>query len=138
ENEKPALEKYIAENNIKTKPTESGVYYIETKKGTGKKPSATDVVRVNYTGKLLDGTTFDSNEGQEPIEFPLNRVIPGWTEGLQLMREGGKAKLILPSSMAYGPRGGGPIPPFSPLVFDVELLEVKDAPAEEPQQQPAQ
>jgi FKBP-type peptidyl-prolyl cis-trans isomerase FkpA len=126
--EKTNFDKYLADNKIKTKPTTSGLIYIELKKGAGVQPKATDVVKVHYTGKLLDGTTFDSSEGQEPVEFPLNQVIPGWTEGLQLMKKGGKARLILPSSLGYGPQGGGPIPPFSPLVFEVELLEVKTAP----------
>jgi FKBP-type peptidyl-prolyl cis-trans isomerase FkpA len=134
--EQPILEKYIADNNIKAKPTASGLIYIEVKKGNGPSPKATDIVKVHYTGKLLDGTTFDSSEGKEPVEFPLNQVIPGWTEGLQLMKKGGKAKLLLPSALAYGAQGGGQIiPPYSPLVFDVELLDVKEAPAQ-PQQQP--
>ncbi len=127
--EQPALEKYLAENKVKTKPTESGIYYIETKKGTGPQPKATDVVKVHYTGRLLDGTVFDSSEGGEPAQFGLNQVIPGWTEGLQMMKKGGKAQLILPSSMAYGAQGtpGGPIPPYSPLVFDVELIDIVPA-----------
>jgi len=137
EKEKPQLEKYISDNKIKAQPTASGLYYIETKKGSGPSPKETDMVKVHYTGKLLDGTVFDSSEGREPAEFALNQVIPGWTEGLQLMKKGGKATLILPSSIGYGPRGAGQqIPPYSPLVFDVELLDVKPAPAqpEMPQQ----
>jgi FKBP-type peptidyl-prolyl cis-trans isomerase FkpA len=125
EKEKPALEKYIADKNIKVKPTESGVYYIETKKGSGPTPKATDVVTVHYTGRLLDGTEFDSSVGRDPAVMPLNQFIPGWSEGVQLMRKGGKATLIVPSSMAYGPQGtpGGPIPPFATLVFDIELID---------------
>ena len=136
--EKPAMDKYLADNKITAKPTTTGLIYIEVKKGSGPNPNPTDIVKVHYTGKLMDGTTFDSSEGKDPVEFPLNRVIPGWTEGLQLMKKGGKAKLIIPSAIGYGAQGGGPIPPYSPLVFDVELLDIKPAPAEGPQmpQQP--
>lgn len=120
-------DKYLADKKITAKPTESGLIYIETKKGSAKKPSATDIVKVHYTGKLLDGTVFDSSiERGQPVEFPLNQVIPGWTEGLQLMGIGGKATLIIPSNIGYGP-GQGPIPPFSTLVFDVELLDISKA-----------
>lgn len=131
--EKPALEKYLADNKITTKPTASGLIYIETKKGSGASPKETDVIKMHYTGTLLDGTVFDSSIGKEPIEYPLNQMIQGWIEGVQLMKKGGKAKLIVPSALGYGPRGGGPIPPFSPLVFEVELLDFK---AGEPQSQP--
>jgi FKBP-type peptidyl-prolyl cis-trans isomerase FkpA len=127
--EQPAIDAYIAEKKIKAKPTPTGLYYIELKKGTGGSPAETDVVKVHYTGRLLDGTIFDSSEGREPIEFPLNQVIPGWTEGLQLMKKGGKARLIIPSALAYGSRGGGDmIPPFAPLEFEVELLDFSKAP----------
>ncbi|MCW3075409.1 MAG: Peptidylprolyl isomerase [Bacteroidetes bacterium] len=127
--ETPARDKYLADNKITAKPTASGLYYIEVKKGTGVSPKETDIVKVHYTGKLLDGTVFDSSTGKDPIEFPLNAVIKGWTEGLQLMKKGGKANFIIPSSIGYGPQGGGPIPPYSTLVFEVELLDVKPAPA---------
>ena len=89
-------------------------------------PGPTDTVVVHYKGTFLDGTVFDSSEGREPATFPLNGVIAGWTEALQLMRKGGEARLILPSAMAYGPRGAGQdIPPYTPLVFDVQLLEIR-------------
>ncbi|MGZ5222495.1 MAG: FKBP-type peptidyl-prolyl cis-trans isomerase, partial [Chitinophagaceae bacterium] len=128
-NEKPLLEKYLADNKITAKPTASGLIYIETKKGTGSSPKETDIVKVHYTGKLLDGTKFDSSVDRgEPIEFPLNQVIKGWTEGLQLMKKGGKANLIIPSSIGYGPQGGGPIPPYASLTFEVELIDFKPAP----------
>lgn len=123
--EQPKLDKYLADNKITTKPTASGLIYIETKKGSGLHPAATDQVVVHYTGTLLDGTKFDSSlDRGEPATFPLNQVIPGWTEAIQLMAKGGKAKLIIPSSIGYGPQGNGPIAPYSSLVFEVELLDV--------------
>lgn len=128
--EQPAFDKYISDNKITTKPTSSGLIYIETKKGTGANPKPTDIVKVHYTGTLMDGTVFDSSvQRGEPAEFLLNQVILGWTEGLQLMKKGGKAKLILPSSIAYGGQGAGQlIPPYSPLVFEVELLDISAVP----------
>lgn len=110
--------------------TPSGLKYRVLKKGDGKgkKPSATDVVKVNYVGKHLDGSVFDSSFSHgEPIEFLLNAVIPGWTEGVQLMQEGDTYEFYIPSALAYGPQGtpGGPIAPNEDLVFEVELLKVK-------------
>lgn len=139
--EMPSMEKYIAENKINVKPSASGLYYIETKKGTGPNPGATDIVKVHYTGKFLDGKVFDSSvERGEPVEFPLNQVIMGWTEGLQKMRKGGKANLLVPSAIAYGPQGRQGIPPYSPLAFEVELIDFKPAPTQpegpQPQAQP--
>ncbi|WP_338560611.1 FKBP-type peptidyl-prolyl cis-trans isomerase [Acinetobacter sp. KS-LM10] len=108
------------------KTTASGLQYKVTQAGTGKQPTTTSVVTVHYTGKLLNGKVFDSSvERGEPIEFPLNGVIPGWTEGLQLMKEGGKATLYIPAQLAYGQQGvPGTIPPNSTLIFDVELIKV--------------
>lgn len=106
--------------------TPSGLKYKVIKEGTGKSPKATDVVLVNYEGRLLDGTVFDSSfERGTPISFPLNQVIAGWTEGLQLMKEGSTYEFLIPSNLAYGERGAGPIPPNSDLIFLVELIEVK-------------
>jgi len=107
--------------------TPSGLQYLVLAEGKGKVPKATDTVLVHYKGNLLDGTEFDSSyKRNEPISFPLNGVIPGWTEGVQLMKEGGKIRLFIPSNLAYGPRGaGGVIPPDSTLVFDIELLKVQ-------------
>ena len=120
--------KFLAENKQKpeVKETASGLQYVVEKEGTGVQPTATDEVTVHYTGKLLDGTVFDSsvNRGQ-PATFPLNRVIPGWTEGVQLMKEGAKYTFFIPSDLAYGAQGvPNAIPPHSTLIFEVELLKV--------------
>ena len=106
--------------------TKSGLQYMVIKEGNGIKPSATDTVTVHYTGTLIDGTVFDSSvERGEPASFPLDKVIPGWTEGLQLMSEGSKYRLFIPSELAYGSKGSGDkILPNSTLIFDVELIKV--------------
>ena len=106
--------------------TQSGLQYMVLKEGTGAKPGPTDEVTVHYTGRLLDGTVFDSSvERGEPATFPLDKVIPGWTEGLQLMSEGSKYRLFIPSELAYGSKGSGDkILPNSTLIFDVELIKV--------------
>ena len=108
------------------KVTASGLVYRSIKDGTGASPKATDKVKVHYKGTFPDGKEFDSSyKRNEPTEFPLNGVIPCWTEGVQLMKTGGKAKLTCPSSIAYGQRGaGGVIPPNATLVFEVELLAI--------------
>lgn len=121
-------EKFLQENlkNENVKSTASGLQYIVEKEGTGIQPTATDEVTVHYTGKLLDGTVFDSSVSRgEPATFPLNRVIPGWTEGVQLMKEGSKYTFFIPSDLAYGPQGvPNAIPPHSTLIFEVELIKV--------------
>ncbi len=105
--------------------TDSGMLYTETLAGTGAMPAATDKVKVHYRGTLIDGTEFDSSIARgQPAEFPLNGVIKCWTEGLQKMKVGGKAKLVCPSDLAYGDRGRPSIPPGATLVFEVELLEI--------------
>lgn len=106
--------------------TASGLQYKIVEEGEGKNPSATDTVVVHYAGQLLNGVEFDSSiKRGEPAEFALNQVIAGWTEGLQLMKAGGKTRFYIPSNLAYGPSGTRGIPPHSVLVFDVELIEIK-------------
>lgn len=121
---------YLAENATKdgVVVTESGLQYEVLTEGEGAKPKAEDTVTVHYKGTLLDGTTFDSSyERNEPAQFPLNRVITGWTEGVQLMSVGSKFRFTIPSELAYGERDMGVIPPHSVLVFEVELLDVQKA-----------
>lgn len=104
--------------------TASGLQYEIIKQGNGAKPKATDKVKVHYHGTLTDGTVFDSSLDKQPIEFELNKVIPGWTEGLQLMNIGSKYRFYIPSELGYGPRSMGVIKPHSILIFEVELLDV--------------
>lgn len=122
-----AGKEYLA-NNAKeegVKVTESGLQYLVVKEGNGKKPGPNDVVTVHYTGRLIDGTVFDSSvERGEPATFAVGQVIPGWVEGLQLMSEGSAYRLFIPSELAYGEHGTGPIQPNSTLIFDVQLLKV--------------
>lgn len=107
--------------------TPSGLIYHSLKDGTGASPAATDTVRVHYRGTLTNGKEFDSSYGRgQPAEFPLNRVIKCWTEGVQKMKVGGKARLTCPPEIAYGSRGAGSaVPPNATLVFEVELLDIK-------------
>ena len=122
------VKNYLKANKITTKPNASGLYYVETVEGSGKQAVAGKKVKVHYTGTLLNGTKFDSSlDRGQPFEFTLGQgqVIRGWDEGVALMKEGGKATLIIPSDLGYGPRGAGAsIPPNATLVFEVELLEV--------------
>lgn len=118
---------YLEENAKKegVTVTESGLQYEVLQAAEGAKPAATDTVKVHYTGTLVDGTKFDSSHDRgEPAQFPLNRVIPGWTEGVQLMNVGSKFKFTIPAELAYGERDMGVIKPNSVLVFEVELLEI--------------
>jgi FKBP-type peptidyl-prolyl cis-trans isomerase FkpA len=118
---------FLAENGAKpgVTTTPSGLQYEVVAEGTGEKPAASDTVRVNYEGTLLDGTVFDSSYTRgEPAEFPLAGVIPGWTEGLQLMPVGSTYRFFIPSELAYGSQGNPSIPPNSTLIFKVDLLEI--------------
>lgn len=133
ETDKKKLEgqQFLAQNMTKegVKTTASGLQYTILKDAEGSKPKATDSVTVHYTGTLLDGKKFDSSlDRGQPITFPLNQVIPGWTEGVQLMSVGSKYKFFVPYTLGYGEQGtpnGGPIPGFSTLIFEVELLAIK-------------
>ena len=132
-NVKAEGEAFLAENKTKegVKVTASGLQYIVLKEGTGNQPVATSNVEVHYHGTTPDGIVFDSSVDRgEPISFGLNQVIPGWTEGVQLMKEGAKYRFFIPQELAYGanpPQGGqGPIKPFMPLVFEVELIKINN------------
>jgi FKBP-type peptidyl-prolyl cis-trans isomerase FkpA len=139
-NEEPKiLARYLEENKITAKPTKSGLYYIELKKGSGPKAKMGDVIKVNYTGRLLDGRVFDTNNKEiaqssglydarrqydVPAEFVLDSMMfKAWQEAIPMMNPGTKAKIILPSSLGMGESAGGRIPPYAPMEFDVELLE---------------
>ncbi|MBR1516851.1 MAG: FKBP-type peptidyl-prolyl cis-trans isomerase [Bacteroidales bacterium] len=118
---------FLAENakDPSVQTTASGLQYKMIKPGNGKRPKAEDMVKVHYTGTLIDGRTFDSSiERGEPITFPLNQVIPGWSEGVQLMDEGSTYKLFIPYDLAYGEMGAGIIPPGATIIFEVQLLEI--------------
>jgi FKBP-type peptidyl-prolyl cis-trans isomerase FkpA len=127
------LQEYFAKNNLQPQKTTSGLYYIIEKTGSGPKPTQGQVVTVNYTGKTLDGNTFDSNVDPQfkhvaPFEFQAGsgQVIPGWDEGIMLLNKGSKAKFFIPSTLAYGPQSPGPgIEPNSILMFDVEVTNIK-------------
>jgi FKBP-type peptidyl-prolyl cis-trans isomerase FklB len=125
---KSAGERFLAENAKRPgiTVTPSGLQYEVLTEGTGRSPKATDTVRCHYHGTLIDGTVFDSSyQRNQPADFGLNQVIAGWTEGVQLMKEGGKYRFYLPYHLAYGEHGAGDtIPPYAALVFDVELLKV--------------
>jgi len=129
EKNKKEGEAFLAENKkkegVKTLP--SGLQYRVIKEGTGKSPKAADTVVCNYRGTLIDGTEFDSSYKRgEPATFPLNQIIPGWTEALQLMKEGAKWQLFIPANLAYGEQSTGIIGPNSVLIFEIELISVKD------------
>lgn len=146
--EEGKLANYIAQNKLEPKKTDSGLQYVVNKEGAGKNVTAGDTVVVNYTGRLVSGKVFDTNDAElakkentfnpmrqyEPIRFRVGTdpVIQGWTEGMQLLNKGAKATLLIPSSIGYGERGGGAIPPYAPLVFDVEVVDIIPGPADAP------
>ena len=122
------FDKYLADNKIKASKRDSGLVYVCKKKGSGECPTAGQTITVHYTGRLMDGRVFDSSvERGEPIDFILGegRVIKGWDEGVALMKKGEKATLVIPFDMAYGSRQTGIIPPYSNLVFDIEIIDIK-------------
>jgi len=128
EAEKQAIENYLTANALTASPQASGLYYIEIKEGRGKNAANGNRVMVHYTGKLLDGTVFDSSiERGNPFTFRLGagEVIKGWDEGIALMKKGGKAFFLIPSYLAYGERSTGNIPAYSPLLFEVELIDIE-------------
>lgn len=135
EDAKANLEKgeaFLKENAAKegVKTTASGLQYVMKNEGTGKKPTKDDVVTVEYEGRLIDGTVFDSSKqnGGQPVSFPVNQVIPGWQEAVQLLKEGGEATFFIPAKLAYGEQGAGDkIGPNSTLIFDVKLVKVGGA-----------
>lgn len=121
------MQKYLDEQQITVEPTASGLVFVDQQTGKGKQAKAGQTVKVHYTGRLTDGTVFDSSiERGQPIEFVLGegKVIRGWDEGIAMMRKGGKAMLVIPFDLAYGQRAVGNIPAFSPLVFEVELVDI--------------
>ena len=125
-----AIQDYIAKKGLKAQKTEDGLYYVVDSAGTGPKPQAGKKVTVNYTGKLLDGSIFDSSlkPGRTPFDFQLGvgQVIKGWDEGIQLFNVGSKGTLLIPSSLGYGSRGaGGAIPPNSVLIFEIQVLKAE-------------
>ena len=122
------FDKYLTDNKIKAKKLDSGLVYVCNRKGSGECAAAGQTITVHYTGKLMDGRVFDSSvERGEPISFVLGNgsVIKGWEEGVALMKKGEKATLIIPFDMAYGNRQTGIIPPYSNLVFDIEIIDIK-------------
>ena len=129
------LNQYLSDNKIKVKPTETGLYIVVKEKGKGKKVNAGDNIEVKYKGMFTDGRVFDTSErSPEPVVFPIGvqRVIPAWDEALVGLPVGSKILLVTPSKMGYGPRGNQGIPPYSPLVFEVEVVNAKAAPTPPP------
>lgn len=125
QDEKEIIEKYAKSKGLKGEFTPSGLFVSIEEPGTGEFPTPQSILKAEYTGYLLDGSVFDASTPGSPFKFRLNEVIPGWTEGLQKFKKGGKGKLIIPSNLGYGPNGAGPIPPNSILAFDITLVDFK-------------
>lgn len=117
------IKEYISSNDLSAKETESGLFYVIKKEGSGKKPESDADVTVRYKGYTTDGSVFDKSD-EEGITFNLQEVIKGWTEGIQKFKEGGKGMLLIPSQLAYGEKGSGAINPNTVLIFDIELLTI--------------
>ncbi|HEY2032072.1 MAG TPA: FKBP-type peptidyl-prolyl cis-trans isomerase [Rhizomicrobium sp.] len=125
------LKKFAAQKGVVVEP--SGIEYRIVKNGYGMRPTALDSVTVYYSGTLINGARFDATEPGFPAQFTVNKLIPGWTEALQLMREGDHWQLVIPANLAYGPRGAGSaIPPNQALIFDLQLVKVTPAPPSQP------
>ncbi|RYU95963.1 FKBP-type peptidyl-prolyl cis-trans isomerase [Emticicia agri] len=126
-NELQLMDNFAKKNFPNATKTQYGIYRVVVKEGTGATIIAGNTVKVAYTGKLMNGTIFDSSVGKQPIEFPVGQgaVIPGWEQALMMMKKGEKNIVFIPSNLAYGEQGSGPIPPFSPLIFEMEVIDVK-------------
>lgn len=126
-NEAKIMENYAQKNFPNATKTQYGMYRVVLKEGSGATITSGKSVKVDYTGKLINGTTFDSSVGREPIELSVGQgaVIPGWEQALMMMKKGEKSIFFIPSNLAYGEQGSGPIPPFSPLIFEMEVIDVK-------------
>ena len=122
-NNEAEIVKYIADNHLNAKRSESGLYYVIEEEGTGKQPTTASEVTVAYKGYFTNKTVFDQSD-EKGISFPLQNVIAGWTEGIQYFKEGGKGLLLIPSDLGYGPETRGPIPRGSVLIFDIKLITV--------------
>jgi len=116
------IDEYIAQNNLTTQVTASGLHYIIKEQGTAPNPTINSEITINYNGYFLNGNSFDANNN---ISFPLGNLIVGWQEGIQLIGTGGSIMLIIPSDLAYGPRGQGSIPPNTPIAFDIDLISFR-------------
>ena len=123
-NNEAEIKKYIADNHLNAKRSDSGLYYVIEEAGTGKQPTADSEVTVAYKGYFTSKQVFDQSD-EKGISFPLRNVVPGWTEGIQYFKEGGKGILLIPSDLGYGPESQGTIPGGSVLIFDIKLISVK-------------
>lgn len=117
------IKQYLSDHNLNADSTASGIYYVITQEGSGDHPNLQSTVTVKYKGNLLDGTVFDQTVGAETATFQLTGLIAGWQQAIPLLKKGGKGTFLIPSYLCYGPSGVGPIPPNSPLAFDIELVD---------------